>query len=61
MGGIDILPVASVRGGSREEAAMTGRGSGMTGATGEFGLRIDFSWKVSRSELGERPPGDGRS
>lgn len=24
-------------------------------------MRIDFSWKVSRSELGEKPPGDGRS
>lgn len=21
-------------------------------------MRIDFSWKVSRSELGEKPPGD---
>jgi hypothetical protein len=26
-----------------------------------LGFMIDFSWKASRSEPGERPPGDGRS
>lgn len=38
-----------------------GLGRGIRGAPGELGLRIDFSWYVSRSEQGERPPGDGRS
>jgi hypothetical protein len=58
--GIGTLPVASVAGGSRVEPVTT-LGIGWTSWTGELGFKIDFSWNVSRSELGESPPGDGRS
>lgn len=60
--GIDIFPVESVVGGSRVLDPGIGLGTGTSGGPpGEFALRIDFSWNVSRSELGERPPGEGRS
>lgn len=60
--GIGTFPVASVVGGSRVVEPVIGRGiDGGICAAGELGFKIDFSWKVSRSEPGERPPGDGRS
>lgn len=60
--GTGTLPVASVAGGSSEFAEpVTSRGMGWARDTGELGFKIDFSWKVSRSELGESPPGEGRS
>lgn len=60
IGGIDSFPVESVVGGSRVLDPGSGLGTS-GGPPGEFVLRIDFSWYVSRSELGERPPGEGRS
>ena len=58
---IETLPVASVAGGSRVFDPAIARGSDCINDAGELGFRIDLSWNVSRSELGERPPGDGRS
>lgn len=59
--GTDIFPVASVAGGSKDAGPGSLERVAWDSAAGELGLRIDFSWKVSRSELGEKPPGDGRS
>lgn len=61
MVGMDTLPVASVAGGSRVLDPVTDLGSDCIRDAGELGFRIDFSWNASKSELGERPPGDGRS
>ena len=56
------FPVASVAGGSKDAGPGSPLGrAGCTSAPGELGFRMDFSWNVSRSELGEKPPGDGRS
>ena len=59
--GIETLPVASVGGGSSVFEPATGLGSDCITDAGELGFKIDFSWKASKSELGERPPGDNRS
>jgi hypothetical protein len=59
--GMDTLPVASVGGGSRVLDPVTDLGSDCISDAGELGFRIDFSWNASRSELGERPPGEGLS
>lgn len=59
--GMETLPVASVAGGSRLLEPVTDRGSDCMSDEGELGFRIDFSWNASKSELGERPPGDGLS
>lgn len=40
IGAMDTLPVESVRGGSRELALR----EITTGATGELGFKMDFSW-----------------
>jgi hypothetical protein len=58
---MDTLPVASVAGSSRVFEPVTDLGSDCMSDAGELGFRIDFSWNASKSELGERPPGDGLS
>lgn len=59
--GIDIFPMVFVGGAGELEFGTPLAIAGWIIAVGELGFKIDFSWKASRSELGERPPGEGRS